>query len=123
VTGRATAEGGSLAGSPAWPPLSEDSRFDEAWQVELVAVAMLLAESGRFSPAAWAEALGAAIRAAQADGDPDLGGTYYDHCLRALESLCAAKGLLTTSAVNERTEAWRDAYHHTPHGQPVELPY
>jgi len=29
--------------------------------------------------------------------------------------------LTETSAILERKEAWADAYHHTPHGQPVEL--
>jgi nitrile hydratase accessory protein len=84
-------------------------------------VAQLLAETGHITRAEWAEALGAAIRSAQAQGDPDLGDTYYEHCLAALESLCAAKGLLTPTALDERAEAWRHAYHHTPHGQPVEL--
>jgi nitrile hydratase accessory protein len=106
----------------AWPPIGEDLRFEEPWQLELLAVAQTLVEAGWFSPAEWAEALGAAIRAAQAAGDPDMGDTYYGHCLAALEGLCATKGLIPPTAVDERTEAWRLAYLRTPHGQPVEPP-
>ena len=111
------------APAPAWPPLAGDGRFEEPWQVELLAVALTLAEGGCFTPAEWAEALGEAIVAAQQAGDPDLGNTYYDHCLSALEKLCAAKGLIVPSALDERTEAWRQAYLRTPHGEPVDLPH
>jgi nitrile hydratase accessory protein len=106
---------------PCWSPLTGDGHFEEPWQVELVAVALTLADAGWFTPADWAEALGAAIVAAQEAGDPDLGDTYHGHVLSALESLCAAKGLVPPSALDERTEAWRQAFLRTPHGQSVDL--
>jgi hypothetical protein len=61
------------------------------------------------------------IKAAQERGDPDLGDTYYQHWLNALERLCIAKGLVDRETMHQRQEEWRHAYHHTPHGQPVEL--
>ena len=61
------------------------------------------------------------IQAAQERGDPDLGPTYYQHWLTALERLCIAKGLVSSRTCRQRKEEWRQAYLHTPHGQPVEL--
>ena len=52
---------------------------------------------------------------------PDDGSHYYDHWLAALERLVTSKRLLDQAALEERKEAWADAYRHTPHGKPVEL--
>ena len=65
--------------------------------------------------------LGAAIKQAQAAGDPDDGSTYYQHVLNALEALVLEKSLTTRDALAARKEAWRAAYARTPHGQPVLL--
>ena len=51
----------------------------------------------------------------------DDGSRYYEHWLAALERLVIAKGLSHRDALDERKEAWADAYRHTPHGKPVEL--
>lgn len=96
-------------------------RFEEPWQAEAFALAHALADTGLFTWAEWTTALASAISTAQAGGDPDLGDTYYDHWLAALEGLCAKKRAVATDAIDERQEAWRQAYLHTTHGQPVEL--
>ena len=57
----------------------------------------------------------------QAQGDPDLGHTYYRYWLVALERLCTAKGLVGGLDVQRRLVEWRRAYRNTPHGQPVSL--
>jgi nitrile hydratase accessory protein len=75
-----------------------------------------------FTPAEWSDALGAAIRSAQAAGDPDLGDTYYQHWLAALESLCVARTGIQKAEIDECQSDWRRAYENTPHGQPVERP-
>jgi hypothetical protein len=62
------------------------------------------------------------LRAAAERGEPDDGSRYYHHWLAALERLVMAKGLTDRAAMEERKEAWAQAYRHTPHGQPVELP-
>ena len=95
--------------------------FSEAWQAEAFATALALLDAGMFSWGEWSDALGAAITAAQRAGDPDLGNTYYEHCLVALEGLCRSKGALSAAQVDERQHQWRAAYERTPHGQPVEL--
>jgi nitrile hydratase accessory protein len=93
--------------------------FDEAWQAQAFALAVHLSETGHFTWPEWSAALAEEIQAAAARGDPDSG--YYAHWLRALEQLCARKGLVAATALAERKEDWRRAYLHTPHGQPVEL--
>jgi hypothetical protein len=39
------------------------------------------------------------IAAAQSRGDADLGDTYYDHWLAALEALLASKGLVSQQSL------------------------
>ena len=82
---------------------------------------MALVQVGHVSAGEWADALGSAIRRAQAAGDPDDGSTYYGHVLDALEAVVADKALTTRDALFARKEAWRAAYASTPHGRPVEL--
>ncbi len=109
------------AAEPLLPEPPGGPTFGELWQAELFAAVVLLCEDGVFSWAEWTEALTEAIAAAQAAGDPDLGDTYYEHWLAALESLCRSKGAVTEAEVVQRADDWRRAYEHTPHGEPVEL--
>lgn len=95
--------------------------FREPWEARAFALAVRLSDAGWFPWSAWVATLSQEIHAAQAQGDPDLGQTYYQHWLRALERLCAAQGLVSPDALAQRTDAWRHAYAHTPHGQPVHL--
>lgn len=90
--------------------------FDEPWQAQSLAIANRLIEAGCFSAGAWAETLGAEIRAAT-DGRDD----YYAAVLRALERLTAARGLVSKEDLADRKAAWARAYQRTPHGRPVEL--
>ncbi len=95
--------------------------FEEPWEAQAFALALKLHEAGHFTWSEWAEALGAEIKAAQARGDPDLGDTYYEHWLAALERLAAEKGLVPAGDLAARKAAWRQAFLDTPHGQPVAL--
>jgi nitrile hydratase accessory protein len=104
----------------ALPGLPKDETgpvFAEPWEAQAFAMAVQLSDAGYFTWTEWAEALGAELRAA---GEDD-GSGYYDAWLRALERLSFAKGLTDTTALDQRTTAWADAYRRTPHGQPVEL--
>ena len=69
----------------------------------------------------WTESLSAEIARVRARGEPDLGDTYYQHWLSALEDLLTWKGLVSLASLVERKEAWSEAYLDTPHGQPVKL--
>jgi nitrile hydratase accessory protein len=106
---------------PALPRDDHGPIFREPWEAHAFALAVRLSEAGCFTWSEWAATLAQEIRAAQSAGDPDLGATYYQHWLRALERLCADKGLTSSAELHQRKEQWRDAYVHTPHGQPVLL--
>lgn len=102
------------------PPDSPPA-FEEPWHALALAIAQSLQENGVITPAQWSEALGAAIRRAQAAGDPDRGDTYYLHVLDALEHVLAGNGLVSSDSLRQRKSEWEAAYRRTPHGQPVEL--
>jgi nitrile hydratase accessory protein len=106
---------------PALPRDKEGPVFNEPWEAQAFALAVQLSEMGYFTWAEWAEILSREIKAAQARGDPDLGNTYYQHWLNALERLCAAKNLVGDADMGRRKEEWRRAYLNTPHGKPIEL--
>ena len=95
--------------------------FREPWEAHAFALAVRLNEAGVFTWVEWAATLASEIDRAQADGDRDLGDTYYRHWLNALETLVASKGLLGVSDMARRKEEWRRAYLATPHGAPIEL--
>ncbi len=95
--------------------------FAEPWQARAFALALKLSERGHFSQREWTAALSRELQQASACGDPDDGSHYYEHWLAALERLALQKGLTNAAALEERKEAWRDAYHRTPHGKPVTL--
>jgi len=109
----------------ALPQLPRDEGgpvFAEPWQAQAFALAVKLSEQGYFTWKEWAAALADEIRAAADRGESDDGSRYYQFWLAALERLVTAKGLSDQAALLARREAWADAYRHTPHGKPVELP-
>jgi nitrile hydratase accessory protein len=106
---------------PALPRDQGGPIFKEPWQAQAFALAVHLSAAGHFTWSEWVAVLSQQIKAAQAQGDADLGDTYYRHWLAALERLCTAKGLVDTQDMQRRTEEWRRAYLNTPHGEPVAL--
>src|SRR5580693_4466316 len=95
--------------------------FAEPWQAQAFALAVKLSDQGHFTWKEWAAALADELRSAADRGEPDDGTRYYEHWLAALERLIKAKGLSNAPELDQRKEAWADAYRHTPHGKPVEL--
>ena len=106
---------------PQLPRDEEGPVFDEPWQAQAFALAFKLAEEGHFTWTEWTHAIGAELKAAADRGEPDDGSRYYEYWLAALETLVTGKNLTNMAALNERKADWIDAYHQTPHGQPVEL--
>ncbi|MFP4593204.1 nitrile hydratase accessory protein [uncultured Ralstonia sp.] len=96
--------------------------FGAPWQAAVFAMTLALHERGLFTWSEWAAHLGAAIRDAQAAGDPDHGDTYYDHWLTALERLATEKAWVTGDLLQQRRQAWDEAARRTPHGKPIQLP-
>ncbi len=84
-------------------PLDEDGPvFREPWQAQAFAMVLKLHEQGLFTWPEWAEQLNKAIADARAEGDPDLGNTYYRHWLAALEKITTDKGLVTADILANR---------------------
>jgi nitrile hydratase accessory protein len=115
---------------PANEPLAELPRLPrdkggpvsaEPWEAQAFALAVKLSEQGHFTWKEWANALADELKAVADRGESDDGSRYYHHWLVALERLVTEKRLTTRVAMQERKEAWAEAYRHTPHGKPVEL--
>jgi nitrile hydratase accessory protein len=106
---------------PGLPCTAEGPVFAAPWQAQAFAMTLALHEQGHFTWSEWAAALSQAIAAAQASGDADLGDTYYQHWLDALETLVLRKGLGDHEQLHALERAWHDAAERTPHGQAIEL--
>ena len=103
-------------------PVEDDSPvFREPWEAQAFGMALALYERGLFTWDEWAQALSTQILAAQAQGDPDLGNTYYRHWLAAIEALVSVKGVSSTEELSRYRQAWHHAADRVPHGQLVEL--
>jgi nitrile hydratase accessory protein len=98
-----------------------EAAFDEAWQAEALAIADTLVQNGMFGAGAWSQALGAALREAEAQGADDDQATYYQCVLIALERLIAGNSEIDPQAMAAKRADWEQAYLSTPHGQPVKL--
>jgi nitrile hydratase accessory protein len=106
---------------PDDPLAPQRPAFKEVWHAQVLALADTLVKSGHFSATDWAEALGAALKAAEAQGAPDNEDTYYSCALAALEQLSAKRAGISQADQAARKQAWEAAYRRTPHGKPVML--
>jgi nitrile hydratase accessory protein len=77
----------ALATLPGMPLDDNSPVFKEPWEARAFAMVLALHDQGLFTWPQWAAALSREISQAQAAGDSDLGDTYYQHWLLALESL------------------------------------
>ena len=84
----------SIDDLPALPRDQDGPVFNQPWEAKAFALAVRLSEAGCFTWPEWVKIFSQEIKAAQERGDPDLGDTYYQHWLNALERICAAKGLV-----------------------------
>ena len=103
---------------PLAPPQPD---FEEPWQAQALALADTMVRAGRFTASEWAEALGVALRQAEAVGAPDTLDTYYIAVVAALERLCEDRVGISAEDRALRRADWEAAYRRTPHGRPVEL--
>ena len=106
---------------PLQPVDDEGPVFNEPWEAQAFSLVIALHEKGLFSWQEWAAVLSEEILAAQQQGDPDLGNTYYQHWLKALEKISLLKKLSSDHELSERKAQWHSAYINTPHGKPIEL--
>lgn len=106
---------------PHQPKDEQGAVFNEPWEALAFALVLALHEQGQFSWQEWASVLSEQISRAQAAGDPDIGNTYYQHWLAALETISLQKNLSDEAELTKRKSQWHAAYLNTPHGQPIEL--
>ena len=105
-------------GLPGLPRDEQGPVFKEPWEAKAFAMALRLHERGLFTWPEWAAALSHEIGAARAQGDADLGDTYYQHWLRALEFMVARKGAASNEELGKYQRAWAEAAERTPQGRP-----
>ncbi|MFM7438599.1 MAG: nitrile hydratase accessory protein [Snowella sp.] len=106
------------------PPLIKDSGdpvFRDSWEAEAFAIGNLLIKQGFLSCSEWVEIFSQEIKAAQAQGDPDQGDTYFSHWCSALERICVERGLTNWAAYQEQLDLWHQAVLNTPHGVPLSI--
>lgn len=111
----------ALAANPGVPVDTQGPVFREPWEAQAFAMTLALHEKGVFAWSEWASMLGETIKAAQAEGDPDTGDTYYRHWLATLERMVAEKGVASQAGMVSTRNAWERAAARTPHGKPIEL--
>jgi nitrile hydratase accessory protein len=95
--------------------------FTEPWQAQAFAITIALHRRGVFNWDEWAAALGKQIEAAQEQGDPDTGNTYYRHWLAAIERIVLDKGLTEAATLQRYRDAWDHAAYRTAHGEAITL--
>ena len=109
---------------PRMPEIPQDGDgpvFAAPWQAQAFAMVLKLYDGGHFAWSEWVDCLSGEIAAAKARGKPDLGGTYYNHWLAALEKLVAAKGWTSAVELSDRKAAWAQADHDRGFGEPPVL--
>ena len=106
---------------PGLPCDAQGPVFAAPWQAQAFAMTLALHQRGLFTWSEWAQALARQIQAAQQAGDADLGDTYYEHWLAALEQIVADKGASSAGELGRYQRAWDHAADRTPHGEPIEL--
>jgi len=93
-----------------------DSSFAKPWHARLFALTVAMNEAGHLDWSAWATVFGRHLQSAQDGGDD-----YWYAWAAALEELLVSQGVADAAAVALLTQAWQEAAHATPHGQPIML--
>jgi nitrile hydratase accessory protein len=102
----------NLESLPGIPVDDDGPVFLAPWEAQAFAMVVNLHEQGLFPWSEWTQRLAEAIARAQQRGDPDLGNTYYEHWLDALERLVQECGLATSAILAERKAEIRRAHEH-----------
>jgi nitrile hydratase accessory protein len=106
------------------PPLLRDNEgnaFRDVWEAQAFAMGNLLIKSGFISQKEWVDIFSKEILAAQAQGDPDRGDTYYNHWMNALERIAIERGVVDKATLTEQQDLWAVAIRNTPHGVALSL--
>ncbi len=108
--------------SPSIPLGGDGPVFVEPWEAKVFAMTLQAHDAGLFSWPEWTRALGAELATDQPGTSVGASGlSYYEHWLKAFETLLAEKGVASVEALAELQKAWDEAAKATPHGEPIEL--
>jgi nitrile hydratase accessory protein len=83
-----------------------EAPFSDPWEAQAFALAVELSDKGVFAWREFSAALGAEIKAAEAQGRE---ATYYSLWLAALERLLAGKGVVSAVVLDARQAAVKEA--------------
>ncbi len=107
--------------SVRFPAEQGEPVFAEPWHAQVFAMALELHQGGLFEWSEWSAMLGEEIQKAQRAGDPDVGDTYYNHWLNALERMLRCKGVAEVGELENLQSRWEEAARLTPHGEPISI--
>ena len=96
-------------------------RLSEPWHAELLAIAVLLCETGHLDKSELPEVAGKAISGAGSSVDTSSDEAAFEAALSKLETVLAKKGIADRNEIDSALNEWRQAYLDTPHGKPVKL--
>jgi nitrile hydratase accessory protein len=103
----------------------DELAFNEPWEIRAFAMAVAAYHNRQFEWSEFQLSLVQSIRQwDQAGHDPDgQPWSYYEHWVTALETVLAGSGMLSESALDDRTKAVlatpRSANHHQAHRDPI----
>lgn len=116
-------KGTDLKRTPHLPHDEGGPVFNAPWEAKAFAMTLGLHKRGVFEWSDWCDTLAAEISLAQAAGDPDLGDTYYQHWLSALEKMITKKDVTDEARLLAVKEDWRAADEHRGFGEaPILVP-
>lgn len=95
--------------------------FSEPWHAELLAIAILLYETGRLDKSELSEIAGKAISDKGWSVGTASGEDAFVAALSKMESVLAGSGIAGRTEIDSALNEWRQAYLDTPHGEPVKL--
>ena len=78
--------------------------FDQPWELRVFAMAVAAYHSGRYEWSEFQLSLIESIRRWE-NGEAGEPWSYYEHWLRALETVLSSRGLLSEAAIDEETKA------------------
>ena len=103
-------------------PGAGDQPFNQPWELRAFAMAVAAYHNGHYGWSEFQLSLIESIRRWE-NGDGDEPWSYYEHWLRALETVLSSKGLLSEAAIDDETKAVlaipRNANHHKAHRDPI----
>lgn len=107
--------------TPYASPEQEGAPFEHPWQAQIFSLIVHLHRAGHFSWKSWVAMFSEEITTAPLLAGESVNDAYYRQWAAAAEKMLLKLQLTGQDEIVRRTEQWRQAYLHTPHGMPVML--